>query len=49
LSIVKHIVQAHGGTLAFDSRVGVGTTVTVRLPAADAPGVAAVAAATGAP
>jgi two-component system phosphate regulon sensor histidine kinase PhoR len=35
LSIVKHIVQAHGGTLRFDSRVGVGTTVTVRLPSAD--------------
>lgn len=36
LSIVKHIVQAHGGTLRFESRVGVGTTVTVRLPSGDA-------------
>lgn len=34
LSIVKHIVQAHGGALRFASRVGVGTTVTVTLPAA---------------
>ena len=33
LSIVKHIVQAHGGSLLIESRVGVGTTVTVRLPA----------------
>ena len=33
LSIVKHIVQAHGGTLRIESRVGVGTTVTVSLPA----------------
>ena len=37
LSIVKHIVQAHGGSLLIESRVGVGTTVTVRLPAADSP------------
>jgi two-component system phosphate regulon sensor histidine kinase PhoR len=35
LSIVKHIVQAHGGNLTIESRVGVGTTVTVRLPAPD--------------
>jgi two-component system phosphate regulon sensor histidine kinase PhoR len=31
LAIVKHMVQALGGTLDFDSREGVGTTVTVRL------------------
>jgi two-component system phosphate regulon sensor histidine kinase PhoR len=40
LSIVKHIVQAHGGTLRFASRVGVGTTVTVALPASAATEIA---------
>ena len=34
LAIVKHIVERHRGTLAIDSKVGVGTTVTVSLPAA---------------
>ncbi len=33
LAIVKHMVQHMGGTLALDSREGVGTTVTVTLPA----------------
>ncbi len=33
LAIVKHMVQALGGTLELDSREGVGTTVTLRLPA----------------
>ena len=32
LSIVKAIVQAHGGTVAIESRAGVGTTVRVTLP-----------------
>jgi signal transduction histidine kinase len=32
LSIVKHIVLAHGGKLAIESRLGAGTTVTVTLP-----------------
>jgi len=32
LSIVKQIVHLHGGTFAIDSKVGEGTTVTVRLP-----------------
>ena len=32
LAIVKHIVERHRGTLAIDSEVGRGTTVTVRLP-----------------
>ena len=32
LSICKGIAQAHGGTLAFTSVVGKGTTVVVRLP-----------------
>jgi len=36
LSIVKHIVQAHCGTIAVESTPGVGTTFTIRLPAAAA-------------
>ncbi|HEY0824933.1 MAG TPA: 7TM diverse intracellular signaling domain-containing protein [Ramlibacter sp.] len=35
LAIVKNAVQAHGGTITVDSRLGAGTTFTVRLPAAD--------------
>jgi len=34
LSVVHHIVQAHGGDLQVESRVGEGTTVTVVLPTA---------------
>lgn len=34
LSICKGIAEAHGGTIAFRSTVGVGTTVPVTLPAA---------------
>lgn len=34
LAIVKHIVERHRGSLAIDSIVGEGTTVTVRLPIA---------------
>jgi two-component system phosphate regulon sensor histidine kinase PhoR len=34
LAIVKHIVQAHGGQLKIESRLGAGTTVRVSLPAA---------------
>jgi signal transduction histidine kinase len=33
LSICKSIVNAHGGRLRFESCVGVGTVVTVELPA----------------
>jgi two-component system phosphate regulon sensor histidine kinase PhoR len=33
LSIVKHIVQAHAGTIVVESTPGVGTTFTIRLPA----------------
>ena len=32
LSITAQVVRAHGGEVEIDSRVGTGTTVTVRLP-----------------
>lgn len=32
LAVVRTIVTAHGGTAALESEVGVGTTVTVRIP-----------------
>ena len=32
LAIVKHIVERHRGLLEITSEVGVGTTVSVRLP-----------------
>ena len=32
LAIVKHMVEAHGGTVSVDSRLGEGTTFTVKLP-----------------
>ncbi|MFO0294527.1 MAG: sensor histidine kinase [Rhodospirillales bacterium] len=34
LPLSKAMVEMHGGTLTIDSEVGIGTTVTVRLPAA---------------
>jgi signal transduction histidine kinase len=34
LSLVKHIVTAHGGTVECESRVGEGSTFTIRLKAA---------------
>jgi signal transduction histidine kinase len=33
LSVVRHVVAAHQGTIAVDSRAGEGTTVTLKLPA----------------
>lgn len=38
LAIVKHLVQQMGGTIALDSREGVGTRVTVTLPRGGAGG-----------
>ena len=35
LPIVQAIADAHGGTVTLDTRPGEGTTVTVRIPAAD--------------
>lgn len=37
LSLVKHIVAAHGGTVECESRVGEGSNFTIRIPAARAP------------
>ena len=34
LSIVRHIVEAHHGSVAVDSEPGIGSTFTLRLPAA---------------
>lgn len=34
LSIVKHIAQAHGGTVSVESRYGRGSTFSIRIPAA---------------
>jgi PAS domain S-box-containing protein len=36
LAISKHLAELHGGTIAIDSKIGIGTTVTVTLPAARA-------------
>jgi signal transduction histidine kinase len=37
LAITKQLVELHGGKLEIESRVGEGTTVTIRLPLAGAP------------
>ena len=37
LALVKHILRRHGGRLEITSRLGAGTTVTVRLPRPDEP------------
>jgi signal transduction histidine kinase len=34
LPLAKHLMELHGGSLALESEVGVGTTATVTLPAA---------------
>jgi signal transduction histidine kinase len=34
LALTKAFAELHGGTLALESTVGVGTTITVTLPAA---------------
>jgi signal transduction histidine kinase len=34
LALTRRIVEAHGGTIAVESRAGEGTTVRLRLPAA---------------
>jgi signal transduction histidine kinase len=36
LSVVRHVIDAHGGSVAVDSRVGDGTTVVVEIPTAAA-------------
>jgi signal transduction histidine kinase len=43
LAIVRGIVEAHGGTIALDSHVSRGTTVTIRIPFECNPGLQAAA------
>jgi signal transduction histidine kinase len=33
LPLAKHLVELHGGTMTLESKVNVGTTVTITLPA----------------
>jgi len=47
LAIVKECVQLHGGRIAVTSRLGAGTTMTVRLPLFTAAGRRATAATKG--
>jgi signal transduction histidine kinase len=35
LSLVKSLIQLHGGTIDIDSALGKGTTISCRLPAGD--------------
>jgi signal transduction histidine kinase len=37
LSLVKEIIEAHHGTVNITSKYGLGTTVSILLPAADPP------------
>jgi len=39
LSLARQAAELHGGEILIDSEVGVGTRVTLRLPAADSPAV----------
>ena len=41
MSVIKGIVDAHGGAVALTSREGKGTIVTVRLPGAERRGARA--------
>ena len=41
LAIARAVVEKHGGTLAFETRVGSGTTFTMRLPVAGLPATSA--------
>lgn len=41
LNLVKTFVALHGGSVVIDSRVGLGTTFTIHLPATNAAGAAA--------
>jgi signal transduction histidine kinase len=47
LSLVKEIVEAHGGTVAVESKRDYGTTFTVRLPATNGRGEHEIASAAG--
>jgi signal transduction histidine kinase len=40
LSIVQHIVQAHGGKVTVESRPGAGSTFSMHLPIEPIPGIA---------
>ncbi|MGZ5427856.1 MAG: ATP-binding protein, partial [Thermoanaerobaculia bacterium] len=46
LSVVYGIVEKHGGSMQVESRVGQGTTMTIRLPLAEGAAAHAAAAAT---
>jgi signal transduction histidine kinase len=44
LSVARKVISRHGGTLAFESELGQGTTVTIRLPVEGRPAAFAAAA-----